>query len=183
LVVTAVPVSVRVAVTRNLLYGVPGTRSIHPLISNGTRPARFFLCGRLGLSWSVIKDFPVARGALFFEARASIVTMLLVIFDGATQPGISILHLWLDQIIPTVPHSQPEVTICRNPLPSAFGQHFYLALADPIHDAELVREAGMIAGLKATKFEIRDEGRKIVLTLSSPPRWTLRTGAVLAFVL
>jgi len=101
----------------------------------------------------------------------------------SAEVEFKLLHLWLDQIIPTVPHSQPEVTICRNPLPSAFGQHFYLALADPIHDAELVREAGMIAGLKATKFEVREEGREIVLTPGSPSQGTLRTGAVLALVL
>jgi hypothetical protein len=36
----------------------------------------------------VIKDFSLARGTLFFEAGATIVAMLLVILDVATQPGI-----------------------------------------------------------------------------------------------
>jgi hypothetical protein len=65
---------------------------------------------------------------------------------------------------------------------SALGQHFDPALIDPIEDAELIGPAGMVSGVQAAEFQVREEGREIVLTLDSSQQWTTRTGAVLALV-
>lgn len=65
----------------------------------------------------------------------------------------------------------------------AFGPHFDPAFIDPVENAKLVRDAGVVGGVQSAEFEVREEGREIVLTLSSSPQWTTRTGAVLALVL
>lgn len=52
-------------------------------------------------------------------------------------------------------------------MPSALGQHFDPALIDPVEDAKLIGPAGMVGGVQAAKFEVREEGREIVLTRCS----------------
>lgn len=49
----------------------------------------------------------------------------------------------------------------------AFGPHFDSALIDPVEDAKLVCDAVMVGGVPSTEFEVREEGREIVLTLTS----------------
>lgn len=49
----------------------------------------------------------------------------------------------------------------------AFGQHFDSALIDPVEDANLVRDAGVVKGVQATEPDILDETREMVSTLTS----------------
>ena len=49
----------------------------------------------------------------------------------------------------------------------ALGPHLDSALIDPVENANLVRNAGVVRGVQVAEFEIREEGREIVLTLTS----------------
>ncbi len=49
----------------------------------------------------------------------------------------------------------------------ALGQHFDTALIDPVEDAKLVRDAGVVKGVQATESDVLDEAREIVPTLTS----------------
>jgi hypothetical protein len=79
----------------------------------------------------------------------------------------------------------------------AFGPHLYPALIDPVEDANLVREAGVVGGVQAAESKVFDEGREIVLTLGSPTycwsrhfvshriflgKWLRRPGLVTGFL-
>jgi hypothetical protein len=46
------------------------------------------------------------------------------------------------------------------------GQHFDSALIDPVEDAKLVREGGVVCGVKVTESGVLVEAREIVLTLA-----------------
>lgn len=72
-----------------------------------------------------------------------------------------------DQIIPAIPHRMLEITVVWNPVRSALGPHFDPALIDPVENAELVRDAVVVGGVPPTEFEVREEGREIVLTRRS----------------
>jgi hypothetical protein len=50
----------------------------------------------------------------------------------------------------------------------AFGPHFDPALLDPAEDVNLVRNAGVVGGVKPAEFAVREESREIVLTFGSP---------------
>jgi len=50
----------------------------------------------------------------------------------------------------------------------ALGEHFDPTLIDPVHDAKLICPAGVVGGVQPTEFEVREEGREIVLTLGCP---------------
>ena len=88
-----------------------------------------------------------------------------------------------DQIIPTIPLGHFKVSQRRNPVGPALGEHFDSALIHPVEDAKLVGTAGVVGGVLAAEFEVREEGCEAVLTLNSSPQWTTGTGAVLALVL
>jgi hypothetical protein len=60
---------------------------------------------------------------------------------------------------------------------SALGQHFDSSLIYPVKDVNLVRNAGVVGGVKPAKFEVREEGREIVSTLGSPTYcWSRHSG-------
>jgi len=71
------------------------------------------------------------------------------------------------QIVPTIPHRMLEITVVWNPVRSALSPHFDPALIDPVEDADLVCDAGVVGGVQATELEVSDEAREIVLMLRS----------------
>jgi len=60
-----------------------------------------------------------------------------------------------------------EITVVWNPVRSPLSQHFDTALIDPVEDAKLIGPAGVVGGMQSAKFDVREEGREIVLTLGS----------------
>lgn len=50
---------------------------------------------------------------------------------------------------------------------SALGPHFDSALIDPVEDAKLVHNAVVIGTVPPTEFEVREEGREIILARRS----------------
>jgi hypothetical protein len=55
-----------------------------------------------------------------------------------------------------------------NPVCPALRPYFDPALIDPVEDANLVCDAGVVGGVPPTEFEVREEGREIVLALGFP---------------
>ena len=46
-------------------------------------------------------------------------------------------QFWLNQIIPTVPHSLPEVAVRRDPVSPALGLHLDSALVNPVYEQKI----------------------------------------------
>lgn len=94
-----------------------------------------------------------------------------LVSDTRTMPTPSasrefkLLQLRLHQIIPAVPHRLLEITVVWNPVWPTLRQHFDPALIDPVENAKLVRNAGVVGGVLAAESEVFDEGREIVLLL------------------